>query len=64
MNVKPGKAQDGDGEATACAQVVVVLHICVMRKPATANCDAPVFADSTEHEVRQASLESSILSTS
>lgn len=53
MNVKPGKAQDGDGEATACAQVVVVLHICVTRKSATANCDVPVFADSTEHKVRQ-----------
>lgn len=53
MNFKLGKAQDGDGEATACAQVAVVLQICVTRKPATANCDAPVFADSTEHKVRR-----------
>ena len=51
MNLKLGKAQVGDGEATVCAQAAVVLQVCVTRKPATANCDAPVFADSAEHEV-------------
>lgn len=53
MNFKLGKTQNRDREATACAQVVVVLQICVTRKPATANCDAPVFVDSTGHEGRR-----------